>query len=94
MRVSHSEGRIPEMFPAMTKWPPPQWLGPGAGLGVWVGSGFMGQIRREALWPTWWASLLAGVTWGQLVGLGPFLNVLPWLGTNPETINDGASGIH
>lgn len=31
---------------------------------------------------------------GAPVGLGPFLNVLPWLRTNPESINDAASGVH
>ena len=30
---------------------------------------------------------------GAPVELGPFLNVLPWLRTNPETINDAASAL-
>lgn len=54
------------------------WLGLGVSPhsgwipGVWVGKGFMGQIRREALWPLRWPSLLVEVTWGQLWDWGHF----------------------
>lgn len=95
MRVnSHSEGRIPEMFPVRTKRPPPQWLGPGAGQRGLGGQWIYGADQEGSP-----LALLVGHPAGRgelgaPVGLGPFLNVLPWLRTNPESINDAASGVH
>lgn len=34
------------MFPARTKWPPPQWLGPGAGQGVLGGEWIYGADQE------------------------------------------------
>lgn len=92
MRVnSHSEGRIPEMFPARTKWPPPQWLGPGAGQGVLGGQWIYGADQEGSPLALLVGQPAGGGDLGVAVGLGPFMNVLPWLRTNPKTINDEAS---